>query len=78
MQLGEGAGFAATLAVKANTTPARLDPDVLIRKLASSHVMISFFNDLDVTSDDPRGAAAQYFGTKRASSPAMTPNSMRL
>ncbi len=36
----------------------------LIRKLATSRVMISFFNDVDVTSDDPRVPAAQYFGTK--------------
>jgi hypothetical protein len=26
--------------------------------------MITFFNDVDVTSDDPRVPAAQYFGTK--------------
>jgi len=26
--------------------------------------MITFFNDLDVTSDDPQIAASQYFGTK--------------
>jgi len=64
MQLGESAGFAAALAVRAKTTPAKLDHDVLIRKLASSHVMISFFNDVDVTSDNPQVTAAQYFGTK--------------
>jgi len=64
MQLGESAGHAAALAVKANTPPAKLDPDALIRKLATSLVMISFFNDVDVTSDDPRVPAAQYFGTK--------------
>lgn len=64
MQLGEGAGFAAALAVKAQTTPAKLNSDVLIRKLASSHVMISFFNDVDVASTDPQVSAAQYFGTK--------------
>lgn len=64
MQLGESAGFAAALAVKGQATPAKLDPDALIRKLATSRVMISFFNDVDVTSDDPKGAAAQYFGTK--------------
>jgi hypothetical protein len=64
MQLGESAGHAAALAVKGQTTPAKLDPDVLIRKLASSRVMISFFNDVDITADDPRVAAAQYFGTK--------------
>jgi len=64
MQTGESAGFAAALAAKGQTTPAALDPDLLSRTLASSHVMISFFNDLDVTSDDPQIVAAQYFGTK--------------
>ncbi|OYW30996.1 MAG: hypothetical protein B7Z47_02455 [Chthoniobacter sp. 12-60-6] len=64
MQTGESAGFAAALAVKGKTTPGALDADVLIRKLAASRVMISFFNDVDVTADDPRIAAAQYFGTK--------------
>jgi hypothetical protein len=64
MQLGESAGFAAALAVKGQQTPTKLDPDALIRKLASSRVMISFFNDVDVTSDAPQVAAAQYFGTK--------------
>ncbi|MGV3660570.1 MAG: FAD-dependent oxidoreductase [Prosthecobacter sp.] len=64
MQAGESAGFAAALAVKGQTTPAALDPDLLIRKLASSRVMISFFNDVDVASDDPHVAATQYFGTK--------------
>lgn len=64
MQAGESAGFAAALAVKYNTTPAKLDPDVLIRKLASSRVMISFFNDVVVTVEDPRVPPVQYFGTK--------------
>ncbi len=64
MQIGESAGFAAALAVQGQTTPAALDTDLLMRKLASSHVMISFFNDVDVTADDPQIAAAQYFGTK--------------
>ncbi len=64
MQTGESVGFAAALAVKARTTPGALDADLLMRKLASSHVMISFFNDVDVTSDDPQIAAAQYFGSK--------------
>lgn len=64
MQLGESAGFAAALAVKGDTTPAQLDQDLLIRKLATSRVMITFFNDVDVTSGDSRVPAAQYFGTK--------------
>lgn len=64
MELGESAGFAAALAVKGKTTPAALDPDLLIRKLAASRMVISFFNDIDVTADDPRISAAEYFGTK--------------
>lgn len=64
MQLGESAGHAAALAVKTRTTPVRIDPDALIRQLAASRVMITFFNDVDVTSDDPRVPAAQFFGTK--------------
>lgn len=64
MQAGESAGFAAALAVKGKTTPAALDPDALLRKLVTSRVMVSFFNDIDVTSDDPRVPAAQFFGTK--------------
>jgi hypothetical protein len=64
MQLGESAGFAAALAVKNRVTPTKLDPDVLIKKLAVSQVMITFFNDLDITFNDPQFPAAQYFGTQ--------------
>ncbi|HCN77293.1 MAG TPA: hypothetical protein DIT13_08890 [Verrucomicrobiales bacterium] len=64
MNLCESAGYAAALAVQNKITPAALDSDLLLRKLANSHVMLSFFNDVDVSSDDPRVAAAQYFATK--------------
>ena len=64
MNLCESAGHAAALALQNNVTPAQLDPELLIRKLAASHLMLSFFNDLDVASDDPRVAAAQYFAAK--------------
>ncbi len=64
MNLAESAAHAAALAVQNNLTPAQLDPDLLLRKLVTHHVMVSFFNDLDVSADDPRIAAAQYFGTK--------------
>ncbi len=64
MQLGESAGYAAALAAKARTAPAEIESDILVRKLAASRVVVSFFNDVDVTSDDPRVPAVQYFGTK--------------
>jgi hypothetical protein len=64
MQTGESAGFAAALAVKHKTTPAALKPDLLIRKLATSRVMVSFFNDVDVATDDAWVPATQFFGTK--------------
>lgn len=64
MNLCESAGHAAAMAVQQRIAPAQLDPDALIRKLTASHVMLSFFNDVDVASDDQRVAAAQYFATK--------------
>ncbi len=64
MNVCESAGHAAALAIQNNVTPVALDPDALLRRLAASHVMLSFFNDVDVSSDDPRVAAAQYFAAK--------------
>lgn len=64
MNIAESAGHAAALAIQSKVTPADLDADLLLRRLVASHIMISFFNDLDVSADDPRIAAAQYFATK--------------
>lgn len=64
MNIAESAGHAAVLAIQGKVTPAQLDPGLLLRKLVTSHVMVSFFNDVDVGGDDPRIAAAQYFATK--------------
>ncbi len=64
MQTGESAGFAAALAIRNQTTPAALDPDLLVRKLAAGGVMITFFNDVEATANDERAIAAQYFGAK--------------
>jgi len=64
MQIGESAGFAAALAVKQKTTPAQLDPDLLLRTLVNRRVMVSFFNDVDVTSGEAWVPAVQYLGTK--------------
>lgn len=62
MQTGESAGHAAALAVQTKSTPAGLNPELLIRKLIASRSTISFFNDVD--TDNPQYSAAQYFGTK--------------
>ncbi len=64
MCLAESAGHAAALSVQQGIAPAQLDAELLLRKLVTNHVMVSFFNDLDVAGDDPRIAAAQYFATK--------------
>jgi len=64
MNLCESAGHAAALAVEEGVAPAKLDPDKLLQRLATRRIMLSFFNDLDVSSVDPAVAAAQYFGTK--------------
>ncbi len=64
MHLGESAAWAIVLAAKERIPPAKVNVDHLQRRLAASRVMISFFNDVDVADDDPRNAAAQYFGTK--------------
>ncbi len=64
MQVGESAGLAAALAMKDKTTPAKLDPDRLLRRLCELRSMITFFNDVDVASGAAWVPAVQYFGTK--------------
>ena len=64
MQTGEAAGFATALAKQQGTTPAALNPDLLVRTLVERRQLISFFNDLKVTDPNPSIPAAQYFGTK--------------
>lgn len=64
MQTGEAAGFAAALAKQQKTTPAALDPDLLVRTLIGRQQLVSFFNDLKVTDPNPAIPAAQYFATK--------------
>jgi hypothetical protein len=64
MNIAESAGFAAVMAVRSGKAPAEISPDALQRKLVEARVMVSFFNDVDVTSAEPWVPAAQYFGTK--------------
>jgi len=63
MQTGEAAGFAAALALRNNTTPAGLDPDLLVRTLVNNRFAVSFFNDAD-SATEAQWPAIQYFGTK--------------
>ncbi|MFA6547160.1 MAG: FAD-dependent oxidoreductase, partial [Limisphaerales bacterium] len=64
MQTGEAAGLAAALALKNKTAPAQLNPDLLVRALCKRRSMVSFFNDVDVSANEPWITAVQYFGTK--------------
>lgn len=64
MQTGEAAGFAAALAKREKTTPARLDPEKLVRLLVERRQLVSFFNDFKVDGPEPWIPAVQYFGTK--------------
>ncbi len=61
MQVGEAAGWAAVVAKKEQTTPGKLDAEVLVRTLVEHRQRVSFFNDL---KDDARIPAAEYFGTQ--------------
>ena len=58
MQIGEAAGFAASLAKQHRTTPGALDADLLVRTLVKKGHLVTFFNE------GPLTPAAQYFGTK--------------
>jgi hypothetical protein len=64
MQTGESAGLAAALALKNQTTPGQLNPDLLVRALCERRSMVAFFNDVDVSAKEPWIPAVQYFGTK--------------
>ncbi|MDP1587641.1 MAG: FAD-dependent oxidoreductase, partial [Prosthecobacter sp.] len=64
MQTGEAAGFAAALAKKHQTTPGKLDSDLLVRTLVTNKHFVSFFNDLQKHADHSAMPAAQYYATK--------------
>jgi hypothetical protein len=64
MHLAESAAWALVLAVRVGCAPADLNVDALQRHLAGHGVMLSFFNDLDMSCREPWLAAVQYLGTK--------------
>jgi hypothetical protein len=64
MSTGEAAGLAVALAKQQGTTPAQLDSDLLVRTLTARRQLVSFFNDVKVTTPEAWVPAVQYFGTK--------------
>lgn len=64
MNLGESAAHAVVLAMEKGVTPAAIDRDVLVRRLAERRVMISFFNDIALDAAEDWVPAIQYLGTQ--------------
>lgn len=64
IHLGESAAFAVSLAAELGTTPGELDANRLVRKLADNRVLVSLFQDIDLSAGQKWGPAIQYFGTK--------------
>ncbi len=64
MQLAEVAGFAVGLAHLTHTPPGKLDCALLQQTLVESQVMITFFNEFDMSTPAEWVPAVQYLGTK--------------
>ncbi|WP_158606978.1 FAD-dependent oxidoreductase [Paenibacillus ginsengarvi] len=64
MHLGESAAFAVSLAAAMGKAPGTLDANRLVRKLADNRVMVSLFQDIDLSAGQEWGPSIQYFGTK--------------
>ena len=64
MMTGEAAGLATALARRQGVTPGQLDPDLLQRALCEKRHFVSFFNDLEASTDHPAMSAAQYFAAR--------------
>jgi len=64
MHLAESAAWAAVIARRENVPIAAVDVDRLQRVLVEHGIMISFFNDLDMSGRASWLPAVQYFGAK--------------
>ena len=64
MNIGEAAGWATVLAAHQGVAPAQIDSDALVRALVENHIMVSFFNDVDLGESDPWIPGVCYFATK--------------
>lgn len=64
MHLGESAAVALALAKKLELAPAEVPPVLLQHELVARGVMLTFFNDFDLSAPTAEQRAAQYFGTR--------------
>lgn len=64
MSIAEAAAHATVVAVERGLSPAQLNTDELVRRLAERRVMVSFFNDVPLDAAEPWVPAVQYFGTQ--------------
>lgn len=64
MSMAEAAGYATVMAIKEGKTIATIEIDNLMRKLVKKGVMISFFNDVEVSPLEKWYPAIQYFGSQ--------------
>jgi hypothetical protein len=65
VHIGESAGYAALMALELEVPVADVPIERLQRHLVSRKVMLSFFNEFDMSSQEPWVEAVQYLGTKR-------------
>ncbi|WP_254280801.1 FAD-dependent oxidoreductase [Haloarcula marina] len=63
MHIGESAGLAAALALETDREPSALDVGTMQRELVDRGVMLSFFNEFDMATDEEWVDAVQYLGT---------------
>lgn len=64
IHISESAAIAAVCAKESGSVVGKLDVERLQRALVRRGVMLSFFNDFDMSTDGGWVAAVQYFGTK--------------
>lgn len=64
MHLGESAAVALALARKENVAPAKISVAALQARLIARGVMLTFFNDFDLSAPTTEQRAAQVLGTK--------------
>jgi hypothetical protein len=64
MHIGESAAYAVILARKGNGSLGNVDAGRLQATLADNRIMLTFFNDVDVSAKDPWVPAVQFWGTK--------------